>query len=57
MQTFRRLPGGLLPGLAGTQTRRFVAAKARSDTSLTAGDVIILECTDLAFGGDVRNHA
>ena len=57
MQTFRRLPGGLLPGLAGTQTRRFVAAKARSDTSLTAGDVINLECTDLAFGGDVRNHA
>jgi hypothetical protein len=54
MQTLRRLPG-FLPGARPRLSCARVATKARSDTNLTAGDVINLECTDLAFGGDVSN--
>ncbi|KAG7670800.1 hypothetical protein Ndes2526B_g01446 [Nannochloris sp. 'desiccata'] len=51
MQTLRRLPG-FLPGARPRISCRSIATKARSDITLTAGDVINLECTDLAFGGD-----
>ena len=59
MQTLRRLPS-FLPGARPRlpcSTRSFIATKARYDTSIgvSAGDVIDLECTDLAFGGDVSD--
>ena len=55
MQTLRRLPG-FLPGAQPRISCRNIATKARSDTNLIAGDVINLECTDLAFGGDVSQE-